>query len=191
MINLVLFGPPGAGKGTQAFKLKEHFNLVHISTGDMLRSEIKSETKLGMEAQSIMNAGKLVPDEVVIGMIENQINENSNANGFIFDGFPRTTVQAEALDALLKKHKTSISLMLSLEVEDDELLRRLLLRGKDSGRADDMDQQIISARIQEYNNKTAPLINYYKAQEKYCAIRGIGAIEDIFLNLVLEVERIK
>lgn len=191
MINLVLFGPPGAGKGTQAFKLKDHFNLVHISTGDMLRSEIKAETKLGMEAQAIMNAGKLVPDEVVIGMIENQINENKNSNGFIFDGFPRTTVQAEALDALLKKHKTSISLMLSLEVEDDELLRRLLLRGKDSGRPDDMDQKIISARIQEYNNKTAPLINYYRAQEKYCSIKGIGAIEDIFLNLVLEIERIK
>lgn len=191
MINLVLFGPPGAGKGTQAFKLKEHFDLVHISTGDLLRSEIKAESKLGMEAKSFMDAGKLVPDEVVINMIGHLMKENKEANGFIFDGFPRTTVQADALDELLKKHKTAISVMLSLEVDDDELVRRLLLRGKDSGRADDQDQQVIGARIKEYNDKTAPLIDYYKEQDKYRAIKGVGAIEDIFLQLVLEIEKVK
>jgi len=191
MINLVLFGPPGAGKGTQAFKLKEHFNLIHISTGDLLRSELKSETKLGKEAKTFMDAGKLVPDEVVIGMIQNLMTENKDAQGFIFDGFPRTTVQAESLDKMLNKSGTEISLMLSLEVEDEELIRRLLLRGKDSGRSDDQDQQIIGARIKEYNNKTAPLIDYYKAQEKYRSVKGVGAIEDIFLQLVLEIEKLK
>lgn len=190
MRNLVLFGPPGAGKGTQAFKLKEHFNLIHISTGDLLRSEIQNESKLGIEAKSFMDAGKLVPDKVVIGMIDGLISANKDANGFIFDGFPRTTVQAEALDKLLKGHKTEISVMLSLEVDDEELVRRLLLRGKDSGRSDDQDQTIIAARIKEYNNKTAPLINYYKAQDKYKPIKGVGAIEDIFLQLVLQIEQV-
>ncbi len=191
MINIVLFGPPGAGKGTQAFKLKEEFNLVHISTGDLLRSEIRAESKLGMEAKTFMDAGKLVPDEVVIGMIENLMRENGDAKGFIFDGFPRTTVQAEELDAMLEKSSAPISVMLSLEVDDEELVRRLLLRGKDSGRADDQDQQVIGARIKEYNNKTAPLIDYYKGQDKYRAIEGVGAIEDIFQNLVEEVEKVK
>lgn len=191
MINLVLFGPPGAGKGTQAFRLKEHFNLIHISTGDLLRNEIKEESKLGLEAKSFMDAGKLVPDEVVIGMIEKLMSENKDAPGYIFDGFPRTVVQAEALDKLLKKHKTEISVMLSLEVDDDELIRRLLLRGKDSGRADDQDQGIIAARIREYNDKTAPLIDYYQAQDKYRPVKGVGAIEDIFLQLVLEIEKVK
>jgi len=191
MINLVLFGPPGAGKGTQAFKLKEQFNLIHISTGDLLRSEIKMETKLGLEAKVIMAAGKLVSDEVVIGMIMNLMSENKDANGFIFDGFPRTTIQAEALDKMLATFKTKISLMLSLEVEDEELIRRLLLRGKDSGRPDDQDQQIIGARIKEYNDKTAPLIEYYQTQEKYRSIKGIGAIEDIFLQLVSAIDKLK
>ena len=191
MINLVLFGPPGAGKGTQAFKLKEHFNLIHISTGDLLRSEINEETKLGLEAKSYMDAGKLVPDDVVIGMIDHLLKTNNEAAGFIFDGFPRTSVQAEALDNLLEKFKTEITVMLSLEVNDDELVRRLLLRGKDSGRSDDRDQQVIAARIKEYNDKTAPLIDYYSALEKHRPVEGMGAIEDIFLQLVLEIEKIK
>lgn len=190
MINLVLFGPPGAGKGTQAFKLKDHFNLVHISTGDLLRSEIAAETKLGLEAKSIMAAGKLVPDHVVIGMIREQLKNNPEAQGFIFDGFPRTTVQAKELDKLLKEYNTQISGMLALEVEDGELIRRLLLRGKDSGRADDQDQRIIAARIKEYNDKTAPLIQYYTAQGKFRSIKGVGAIEEIFQNLVAEISSI-
>jgi len=190
MINLVLFGPPGAGKGTQAFKLKEKFSLIHISTGDLLRSEINDESKLGMEAKTFMDAGKLVPDEVVIGMIHNLMKTNESANGFIFDGFPRTTVQAEELDKMLTKFKTEISVMLSLEVEDEELIRRLLLRGKDSGRADDKDQQVIAARIKEYNDKTAPLIEYYQTQSKHRSIKGIGAIEEIFNQLVFEVDLI-
>ena len=189
MINVVLFGPPGAGKGTQAFKLKSHFDLLHISTGDLLRSEIAAETKLGLEAREYMDSGKLVPDEVVIGMIEEQLKANPEARGFIFDGFPRTSVQAKALDDLLEQYKTSISVMLALEVEDEELIRRLLLRGKDSGRADDQDQRIIAARIKEYNNKTAPLVNYYNEQGKYRAVKGVGAIEDIFSSLVSEIEK--
>jgi len=190
MINLVLFGPPGAGKGTQAFKLKAHFDLVHISTGDLLRSEIAAETKLGLEAKSIMDAGKLVPDHVVIGMIREQLKSNPDAKGFIFDGFPRTTVQAKELDNLLTEYNTEISLMLALEVQDDELIRRLLLRGKDSGRADDQDQRIIAARIKEYNDKTAPLIQYYTSQGKFKSIKGVGAIEEIFQNLVAEIAAI-
>ena len=187
MINLVLFGPPGAGKGTQAFKLKAHFDLVHISTGDLLRSEISAETELGLEAKDIMAAGKLVPDEVVIGMIEGLLKNNPDAQGYIFDGFPRTVVQAKALDKLLEEYNTEISGMLALEVENDELVRRLLLRGKDSGRADDQDQRIISARIKEYNDKTAPLIEYYTGQGKFKSINGIGVIEEIFQNLVSEI----
>ncbi|MEQ8324199.1 MAG: adenylate kinase [Vicingaceae bacterium] len=184
MINLVLFGPPGAGKGTQAFKLKSHFDLIHLSTGDLLRSEIAAGTALGMQAKSIMDEGKLVPDEIVIGMIEEQLKSNPEAKGFIFDGFPRTTVQAEALDHLLESYKQSISGMLALEVEDEELVRRLLLRGKDSGRADDQDQRVIAARIKEYNAKTAPLISYYHNQGKFQSIKGVGAIEEIFQDLV-------
>ena len=190
MINIVLFGPPGAGKGTQAFKLKEYFNLVHLSTGDMLRAEIKAESALGLKAKTLMDAGKLVPDEVVIGMINNQLKDNSAANGFIFDGFPRTTAQAKSLDELLQSNDTAISGMLALEVDDDELTRRLLLRGKDSGRADDQDQRIIAARIKEYNDKTAPLIDYYSAQNKFKSILGMGAVEDIFEDLSEQINQL-
>jgi adenylate kinase len=190
MLNIVLFGPPGAGKGTQAFKLKSHYNLVHISTGDVLRGEIKNETTLGLEAQKFMDAGKLVPDEVVIGMIDNLIEANKDAKGFIFDGFPRTTAQAEALDKMLESKGEAISGMLALEVDDEELVRRLLLRGKDSGRADDRDQKVIAARIKEYNNKTAPLMEYYGAQNKFKAIKGVGAIDDIFGSLTAEIDKL-
>jgi len=190
MINIVLFGPPGAGKGTQAYKLKEHFKLVHLSTGDMLRAEIKAETDLGLKAKTLMDAGKLVPDEVVIGMINNQLKENEGANGFIFDGFPRTTAQAQSLDKLLEKNNTSISGMLALEVDDDELTRRLLLRGKDSGRVDDQDQRIITARIKEYNDKTAPLIEYYSAQNKFKSILGMGVIDEIFQDLIDQINKL-
>lgn len=183
MLNLVLFGPPGAGKGTQSQKLIEKYKLVHLSTGDILRSEISNGTELGTEAKKLMDQGLLVPDEVVIGMISNKLDSNKDANGFIFDGFPRTVAQAEALDSLLESKNTAISGMIALIVDNDELQKRLLLRGKDSGRPDDANPEIISKRIQEYNDKTAPVANFYKAQDKYQSVNGIGSIEDIFASI--------
>jgi len=183
MLNIVLFGPPGAGKGTQSDLLIKKYNLIHLSTGDILRGEIKAGTKLGLEAKSLMDAGDLVPDQVVIDMISAKLDSHQNTNGFIFDGFPRTTAQAKALDELLKEKKTAISVMLSLQVEDDELIKRLLNRGKDSGRADDQNEKIIANRINEYNNKTAPLKNYYSTQNKLKEIEGEGSIEDISIKL--------
>jgi adenylate kinase len=183
MLNLVLFGPPGAGKGTQSTKLIEKYNLVHLSTGDILRGEVSAQTELGLKAKALMDAGNLVPDEVVIGMINNKLEENKNANGFIFDGFPRTTAQAEALDKLLSDKGTSINHMLALQVPDAELIKRLLLRGKDSGRADDANEEVIANRIKTYNDKTAPLINYYQNLGKYTAIEGVGTVNEIFERL--------
>lgn len=183
MLNLVLFGPPGAGKGTQSQKLIEKYKLVHLSTGDILRNEISNGTELGTEAKKLMDQGLLVPDAVVIGMISNKLDSNKDANGFIFDGFPRTVAQAEALDSLLESKNTAISGMIALIVDNDELQKRLLLRGKDSGRPDDANPDIISKRIQEYNDKTAPVANFYKAQNKYQSVNGIGSIEDIFASI--------
>ncbi|GAA4799970.1 adenylate kinase [Olivibacter ginsenosidimutans] len=180
MLNIVLFGPPGAGKGTQSQKLIEKYHLVHLSTGDILRAEIAQGTALGLEAKKLMDEGKLVPDEVVIGMISNKLDNNPDANGFIFDGFPRTVAQAEALDKLLATKGTQISGMIALEVAEDELEKRLLLRGKESGRADDANPEIIRKRIVEYNAKTTPVANYYKEQGKLQSINGIGSIEEIF-----------
>ncbi len=187
MLNIVLFGPPGAGKGTQATKLKEEFNLVHLSTGDLLRAEIKDETDLGLKAQSYMNKGELVPDDVVIGMIERKLAQNKLAHGFIFDGFPRTTEQAEALDELLKNYDTSITTMLSLEVDDDELVARIVQRGKESGRVDDKNESVIFNRIITYNRITSPLKVYYNKQNKYHVIDGIGSVEDVFNRLTKEI----
>ena len=180
MLNLVLFGPPGAGKGTQSQKLIEKYNLVHLSTGDILRAEIVQGTQLGIEAKKLMDQGILVPDEVVIGMISNKLDSNKGAAGFIFDGFPRTVAQAEALDELLKSKDSEISCMISLEVSDTELQNRLLLRGKDSGRPDDANTEIIARRVEEYKSKTAPVANYYKSQDKFSSINGIGSIDEIF-----------
>jgi adenylate kinase len=188
MLNIVLFGPPGAGKGTQSEKLLAKYQLVHLSTGDILRGEIANRTPLGLEAKKLMDEGILVPDEVVIGMIESKVDSNKNASGFIFDGFPRTTAQAEALDKLLAKKNTSISVMLTLEVEKEELIKRLLLRGAGSGRSDDRDQSVIEKRIVEYNNKTAPLIDYYKKQNKFYAIPGMGTVEQIFEKLCQAID---
>jgi len=179
MLNLVLFGPPGAGKGTQSNLLIEKYNLVHLSTGDILRGEITAGTALGMEAKTLMDRGDLVPDEVVIGMISSKLDNNPSSNGFIFDGFPRTSAQAVALDNLLEEKRTSISAMISLKVEDEELIKRLLSRGEKSGRADDQDESIIANRINEYNTKTAPLKEYYSAQNKLSEIKGNGTVEDI------------
>lgn len=182
-MNIVLFGPPGAGKGTQSEKLIEAFQLVHLSTGDILRNEIANKTAAGLEAKKLMDQGILVPDSVVIKMIEDRIDANRNANGFIFDGFPRTTAQAKALDEMLKRKGSSINMMLALEVEDQELIKRLLNRGKESGRPDDQNETVIGRRIGEYNAKTAPLKNYYMEQEKFYSINGIGSIDDIFGRL--------
>ncbi|HWY13292.1 MAG TPA: adenylate kinase [Bacteroidia bacterium] len=180
MLNIVLFGPPGAGKGTQSQNLINKYGLVHLSTGDLLRTEIARGTELGVKARDIMDRGILVSDEIVIGMIENKLDANPSANGFIFDGFPRTKAQAEALDDLLQKKGTAISCMLALEVGEQELTRRLLERGKDSGRADDRDEATIKNRINEYNTKTLPLKEYYSAEGKFHSINGVGSVNDIF-----------
>jgi adenylate kinase len=191
MLNIVLFGPPGAGKGTQAARIIEKYGLVHLSTGDILRGELSSQSKLGLEAKKYMDKGELVPDAVVIGMIGSKIDLNSAANGFIFDGFPRTTAQAKALDELLGKRQTLVSGMLALEVEKEELVRRLLGRGKVSGRADDQNIEVIENRIQVYNRETAPVIEYYRSQGKFRAVQGMGSIEEIFDRLCLAIDALK
>ncbi|WP_242119848.1 adenylate kinase [Aestuariivivens sediminicola] len=179
MTNLVLFGPPGAGKGTQAEFLKEKYNLVHISTGDVFRYNIKNETALGMLAKSYMDKGALVPDQVTIDMLNAEVEKNADANGFIFDGFPRTNAQAKALDELMDSKDSQINAMIALEVDDEILVERLLKRGKTSGRPDDADASIIRNRITEYYNKTAILKDYYTAQDKYYGVDGVGSIKDI------------
>lgn len=191
ILNLVLFGPPGAGKGTQSEKLIDKYGLVHLSTGDLLRSEIARGTDLGLKAKAIMDRGELVSDEIVIGMIESKLDENPNVKGFIFDGFPRTTAQAVALDDLLQKKGTAIHAMLALEVDDEELVKRLLMRGQGSGRDDDKNESIIRNRIKEYNTKTLPLKEYYNEQGKFHSIKGIGSIDEIFQSLVNRVTFIK
>ncbi|MDB5146575.1 MAG: adenylate kinase [Mucilaginibacter sp.] len=184
MLNLVLFGPPGAGKGTQSKKLIEKYDLIHLSTGDLLRGEIAQGTELGLEAKKLMDDGKLVPDAVVIGMISNKLDANKDAKGFIFDGFPRTVAQAEALDQLLESKQSAISGMIALEVGDDELERRLLERGKESGRPDDANPEVIRKRIKEYNDKTAPVAGFYQKQDKFTSINGVGSVDEIFAAIV-------
>ena len=188
MLNLVLFGPPGAGKGTQAARLVEKYHLVHLSTGDIFRSNINEGTDLGQLAKSYIDKGALVPDEVTIGMLEAEVNSNSNAKGFIFDGFPRTSAQAEALDAFLSSKGTEVSSMLALEVDENELITRLLERGKSSGRADDQDAGIIKNRIQVYENETSVLKTYYANQNKFFGIEGVGSIESITLGLCKAID---
>lgn len=188
MLNIVLFGPPGAGKGTQAEKLVEKYNLVHLSTGDIFRANIKGETKLGVLAKSYMDGGNLVPDEVTIKMLEAEVNKNPEATGFIFDGFPRTTIQAEALTSFLKEKGTDISVMLALAVDEQELINRLLLRGKDSGRADDQDESIIANRIKVYNEQTAVVADFYAAQNRFQKIDGVGSIDEIFSRLCTAID---
>jgi len=188
MLNLVLFGPPGAGKGTQSHKLIEKHGLIHLSTGDLLRSEISQGTELGLEAKKLMDHGILVPDEVVIGMISHKLDANKEAKGFIFDGFPRTVAQAEALDNLLKSKNAPILGMIALEVPDDELERRLLLRGNHSGRPDDANPEVIRKRIKEYNDKTAPVAHFYKEQNKFTGINGVGTVEEIFAAICAVID---
>jgi adenylate kinase len=189
MLNLILFGPPGAGKGTQSEKIIAQYKLIHLSTGDLLRSEIQAGSELGLQAKTLMDQGILVPDEVVIGMIDNKLKDHRDAPGFIFDGFPRTVKQAEALDNLLASYNESISVMVALVVDDQELLTRLLNRGKTSGRPDDQNEELISKRIQEYNSKTKPVADYYQEQDKFVAINGIGEIDFIFGEITKAISK--
>lgn len=188
MLNIVLFGPPGSGKGTQASRLITQYGLTHLSTGDMLRAEIAAQTKLGMEAKTLMDRGELVPDAVVIGMIASQLDDASGAKGFIFDGFPRTVAQAEALDDLLLSRNIPLRSVLSLLVSEEELTRRIMLRGKDSGRADDQNEDIVKNRVVEYRNKTAPLADYYRGQNKLTEIPGEGSMDEITAALCAVID---
>lgn len=180
MFNIILFGPPGSGKGTQSEKLIAQYGLKHLSTGDLLRQEIQHQTPLGLAAKSIMDKGQLVPDEVVIEMINSALENNPKAKGFLFDGFPRTTAQAQALDKLLAQKKTAIHIVLALQVRKEELVSRLLKRGQNSGRSDDSDENIIRLRIEEYENKTAQVAAYYADFGKVVMIKGEGSIQEIF-----------
>lgn len=179
MINIVLFGKPGAGKGTQAEFLKEKYNLTHLSTGDIFRFNIKNDTDLGKLAKTFMDKGDLVPDEVTIKMLQNEVDKNPESAGFLFDGFPRTIAQAEALDKFLESKSQSITATVALEADDTILVARLLERGKTSGRPDDQDEEKIRNRYEEYNQKTAPLMNYYAEQGKFHAVNGIGTIKEV------------
>ena len=189
MFNIILFGPPGSGKGTQSEKLVAKYSLKHLSTGDLLRSEITNKTALGLEAKSIMEKGYLVPDEVVIGMISSALEGNPKAKGFLFDGFPRTSAQAEALDKLLELKKTSISVMLALEVNEEELVKRLWKRGQTSGRIDDNNDAVIRERIIEYHKKTSPVAEYYKKMKKVIMVNGEGTVNEIFAALCHEIDK--
>jgi adenylate kinase len=188
MFNVILFGPPGSGKGTQSERLIKKYGLKHLSTGDLLRSEIAAQTELGMEAKKIMDKGQLVPDAVVIGMISTALDNNPQAKGFLFDGFPRTTAQAEGLDALLKQKGTQIDAFISLVVSEEELVKRLLGRGLTSGRSDDTNEEVIRARITEYKSKTSIVADYYKQFDKFTEVKGEGSIDDIFNALCKEID---
>ena len=189
MFNLILFGPPGSGKGTQSEKLIEKYGLVHLSTGDLLRKERKMKTPLGIEAQQFIDRGQLVPDEVVIGMISSALDENPGARGFLFDGFPRTVAQAEALDRLLELKKSEIALVLFLEVPEEELIRRLIHRGKTSDRTDDADESIQRKRQEVYKSETLPVAAYYAKSKKVVNVNGIGAIDEIFTRLSSQIDK--
>lgn len=191
MFNLILFGPPGSGKGTQSEKLIAKYNLKHLSTGDLLRSEITRKTPLGLEAKKYMDKGNLVPDEVVIGMINDALDNKPDVEGFLFDGFPRTAIQAEELDDLLKQKSTCIDVMLALDVSEDELIKRLVKRGETSGRSDDNNEQVIRARIMEYHKKTAAVADHYQKANKVIFVKGEGGIDEIFNRLSNEIDRLK
>jgi adenylate kinase len=189
MFNIILFGPPGSGKGTQSEKLIATYGLIHLSTGDLLRSEISRKTPLGLEAKSIMDSGQLVPDEVVVGMISSALDANPVAKGFLFDGFPRTVAQSEALDKLLALKKTTIGIVLALEVSEEELVQRLLNRGLTSGRSDDTNEAVIRARIIEYQNKTTVVADYYSKAGKVVSVKGEGTVDQIFASLCSEIDK--
>ena len=189
MLNLILYGPPGSGKGTQSEKLIVKYGLKHLSTGDLLRSEIAQQTSLGLEAKNFMDKGQLVPDAVVIGMIRSALETNPDVKGFLFDGFPRTPAQAAALDELMELKGTSINTMLAMEVSEQELMIRLLKRGETSGRSDDTNEEVVKARITEYHNKTAAVADYYHQFGKVVTVKGEGSIEAIFDSLCKEIDQ--
>ena len=189
MYNFILFGPPGSGKGTQSAKLVSQYGLKHLSTGDLLRNEIGNQTPLGLEAKNYMDSGQLVPDEVVIGMIRTALEANRHVNGFLFDGFPRTELQARALDTLLEQYLTDINIVLALEVSEEELVKRLLNRGLTSKRTDDMREETVTARIAEYHKKTSVVADYYNQFGKVVFVKGEGSVDDIFQSLCREIDR--
>ncbi len=189
MFNLILFGPPGSGKGTQSEKLVEKYGLIHLSTGNLLRKEIADKTPLGLEAKSFIDKGQLVPDEVVIGMVDSYFDQHPGAKGFLFDGFPRTVAQANALDRLLELKKTGIAAVLALDVSEEELVKRLLNRGKTSGRSDDTDEAVIRKRFSVYTNETSPVAEHYRKTKKFLTVKGEGTVEEIFSRLCESVDR--
>ena len=189
MFNLILFGPPGSGKGTQSDKLVEAYGLIHLSTGNLLRKEIADKTPLGLEAKSFIDKGQLVPDEVVIGMVDSYFDLHKGAKGFLFDGYPRTVAQASALDKLLELKKTGIALVLFLQVDEEELIKRLVHRGKTSGRSDDTDEQVQRKRQEVYRNETLPVAAFYQSQYKVVDIKGVGTVEDIFASLCTVIDK--
>lgn len=189
MFNLVLFGPPGSGKGTQSDKIVEEYGLVHLSTGNLLRQEIKDKTPLGLEAKAFIDKGQLVPDEVVIGMVDSYFDAHKDARGFLFDGFPRTIPQAKALDKLLELKKTAITQVLMLEVDEEELIKRLVHRGKTSGRSDDADENVQRKRQEVYRKETLPVAEYYSREKKLKQINGMGTIGEIFERLSVSIEK--
>ena len=191
MLNIVIFGPPGSGKGTQSEKLIKKYNLIHLSTGDILRAAIKNKTPLGIMAKEYMDKGELVPDKDVIQMVINKLDKYNHVEGFIFDGFPRTQNQAEFLKSLLKERNTKVNVMITLDVNHDELLKRLINRSTEMDRSDDKDISIIENRINVYNKQTAPIIDFYKMKKKYQSVNGIGSIDDIFERICKIVDKYK
>ena len=189
MFNLILFGPPGSGKGTQSEKLIEKYKFRHLSTGDLLRSEIARQTPLGLEAKSLMDKGQLVPDEVVIGMISTALENNPGVSGFLFDGFPRTTAQAEALDRLLEFNKTSIGALVALQVPEDELIARMINRARTSGRSDDADENVQRNRLEVYKRDTLPVANHYQKTGRVVELNGVGTVDDIFAQLCSVIDQ--
>lgn len=191
MINIVLFGAPGCGKGTQAQRLKERYGIDHVSTGEVIRGEIRRGTELGRSMESYIAQGKLAPDEIVIGMIANYVAEHLDAKGCIFDGFPRTTVQAEEFDKILAKHGLKVDIMVDIHVPEEELVRRILLRGKESGRADDASEEVIRDRLKVYHDQTSVVSDFYAAQGKYASVDGIGTIDEVFDRIAGIVDNVK
>ena len=190
MLNVVLFGAPGCGKGTQSELLEKRFGLSHVSTGEIIRSHIKSQTELGLQMQEYISRGELAPDSVVIGMIEDYLAANKGIKGTIFDGFPRTTAQAEAFDKLLEQHNDSVDIMIYMDVPEEELVKRILLRGKESGRADDASEDVIRNRIAVYNQQTAVVADYYRTQGKYVAVPSLGTIDEVFERIAAEIKKL-